>query len=307
MFFDIKKELLDTGQFIENEYLFKYLNHIQIKYDNDNDNYYKNKHHIIPYHILKLKGISITDKKYLKTLSISDHIIAHYYLFKCSKTNEERCANINTLNLLLNKKLNKKYFELLSDEELINLAKARDCLYSFIKETNSSKNQGKIYIHKDNICRKIFPADLAIWEKQGWKKGGLKFSEEHKAKLRKKKPMSEDAKKRLKGRGAGKIKINKDGKIKTIDPESVKKYLDLGWSKGGKKHTKEEKEHLSKIFKNRPISDEQKKQISSTLKGYVTMHKDDREAHVYPSKINEFLLLGWEYGRAPKIKEKLKK
>ena len=305
MFFDIEKELLKTCCYIKNKYFTKYLKHIQKKF-NKND-LYKNKHHIIPYHLLKLQGVKITDKKYLIELSISDHIIAHYYLFKCSSTNTERYANINSLNLLLNKKLNSNYFESLPESELIKLAKARDCLNSFIKETNSNKSKGKIYIHKENVCKKIFPQELSIWEAAGRTKGGLKFSEEHKEKLRKKKPMSEEAKKRLKGRGAGKIKVNKDGVLKTINVEDIQNYLNLGWSVGGRKHTKEEKEHLSKTLKGRKISNEQKKKISSTLKGYVTMHKDDREAHVYPSKINEFLLLGWEYGRAPKIKEKIKK
>lgn len=303
---DWKYELLKTQKYKENKYLDKYVELINKSESKSDEKMYKNNHHIIPFHLLKEKGISINDSLYLKSLKISNHVLAHYYLFKCSADKTEEHANINAINLLLNKIYTFNEIQKLTLKELKIIAKSRDLVTENIQEVNSFKNKGKIYINKEGKTKKIYPEELFFWLSKDWRKGGLPFSEEHKQKLRKKKPMSSEAKKRLKGRGAGKIVINLDGKYKHIYKEELNNYLNLGWKLGGRKHTDDEKNHLSNLNKGKHISEEHKYILKQKYKGYVTMYKDDLEKHVYQNEVQTYLNAGWNIGRCEKNKLKIK-
>ena len=300
---DVKLELIKTGVYEDNSFLSKYVD--LIKHNNEVESsaseYAFHKHHIIPNHILKNYLGELEEKDYIIPLKISDHVLAHYYLYMCSLTTSEKYANLNSLNILLNSHMKMLDLNNLTYEEILYIADARNCLKENLSVINGSKNKGKRYIHKDDISKKVYEEELEQYLSEGWIVGGLPFTEEHKAKLRKKKPMSDEGKAKLKGRGKGLIRIRKNGVVKIIDPKELPLYLQDGWEKGGRKHSDEEKSNLSNIFKGRIISEEQKKQISGTLKGYRNMTKDGVEAHVYPEDIQRFLEDGWVFGRAKKL------
>ena len=155
----VKEELLKTNLFQDNVYLDKYIQLISNPPQNVNG-LATHKHHTIPYHILRKQNISIYNKNYLVNLFISDHIKAHYFLFKCSKTPKEKYANIDALNILLNAHLSKQELDSLSEPDLALMAEARNCLESELAYISGAKNRGKRYLHKDNIQRKAYPEEI---------------------------------------------------------------------------------------------------------------------------------------------------
>ena len=302
---NVEEELLRTGLYEENSFFHMYLNLMTANKNTTYDlNQAKHNHHIIPNHILTTYTYEINEKDYIISLKVSDHVLAHYYLYKCSSVISEKYANLNSLNLLLNSHMKKVELDNLSQDEMLTIAEARNCLKENLRFVSGAKNLEKIYIHKDNVQKKIYKQYLDEYISKGWVKGGLPFTEEHKLKLRKTKKMSEEAKLRLKGRCKGFIKIKRNGVVKSINPKDLPTYLLQGWERGGRKHTEEEKQAASEKFKGRPISEEQKKQISQTLKGYRTLNKDGKEAHVYPQDIDAYLSDGWTFGRVKKNKIK---
>jgi len=77
--------LLETGLFIENQYIYKYADLIT---DNLNTEYIDKKtqqHHIIPQYCFEINGKQVDNSKSnLVNLLYKDHLIAHYYLACCS-------------------------------------------------------------------------------------------------------------------------------------------------------------------------------------------------------------------------------
>ena len=77
--------LLETGLFIENQYIYKYADLIT---DNLNTEYIAKKtqqHHIIPQYCFEINGKQVDNSKSnLVNLLYKDHLIAHYYLACCS-------------------------------------------------------------------------------------------------------------------------------------------------------------------------------------------------------------------------------
>lgn len=80
----LKQKLLDTGYFINNEWLEKYL---ALVVDVPVSFSYTEKHHVIPTSCSKLLGKRSADdsKSNLVNLTFVDHCRAHFYLYHCTK------------------------------------------------------------------------------------------------------------------------------------------------------------------------------------------------------------------------------
>ena len=79
------KEILLTFGCIENEYFIKYFELIENNLYTKYEKYKTNKHHILPRCYFKLANLPIDDSKSnLVYLSHVNHLLAHYYLYKCS-------------------------------------------------------------------------------------------------------------------------------------------------------------------------------------------------------------------------------
>ena len=81
---NLKQKLLDTGYFIDNEWLEKYLTlvvDVPVSFS------YTEKHHVIPASCSKLLGKRSADdsKSNLVNLTFVDHCRAHFYLYHCTK------------------------------------------------------------------------------------------------------------------------------------------------------------------------------------------------------------------------------
>ena len=102
---NLKETLLKLGIFDDNEYLDKY---VALVLNNKDRMYVKHKtnlHHIIPKYYFKYKNICIDNsKENLVNLLYKDHILAHFYLAKCSLIVEQKNKNILSIRFLLHGK-----------------------------------------------------------------------------------------------------------------------------------------------------------------------------------------------------------
>lgn len=91
---ELKQKLINTGYFIDNEYLDMYLDLIY-KHEID-PTHYSEKHHVIPVALYKLNNASCSRRKAEKLakadsdnfevlLLYKDHCFAHYLLYFCTK------------------------------------------------------------------------------------------------------------------------------------------------------------------------------------------------------------------------------
>lgn len=81
---EIKQALLDFGC-LQNEYFIKYFELIENNFKTKYEKFKTDKHHILPRCYFKLKGLPIDhSSSNLVYLSHIDHLLAHYYLYKCS-------------------------------------------------------------------------------------------------------------------------------------------------------------------------------------------------------------------------------
>lgn len=97
---NIKEKLLKLNYAINNEWLDKYCN--LVSNDNSTDKL-TNTHHIIPKHYYTENDIEVDNSsENLVKLSFSDHILAHYYLYKCSQSREHQRKNLSAIFCMLN-------------------------------------------------------------------------------------------------------------------------------------------------------------------------------------------------------------
>lgn len=83
---EIKIKLLATNYFIDNEYLDKYCELIELNKDTKRERPKTQSHHIIPVSYFKLSELPIDNSKENRVnLLYKDHILAHYYLCLCTK------------------------------------------------------------------------------------------------------------------------------------------------------------------------------------------------------------------------------
>lgn len=99
---DIKQKLLQTGEFVDNEYLDEYINLIKT----NKVNYIKGKtnaHHIIPKYYYRDNGLSIDNSiNNIVNLYYEHHILAHYYLAMCSTSKRNKARNALAIKFILN-------------------------------------------------------------------------------------------------------------------------------------------------------------------------------------------------------------
>ena len=101
MIMKLKKEILNTGYFIDKEWLDKYCELIE-KNKNTAKEKCTQKHHILQRAYYNLIKQPCNDsKENLVNLKYSDHILAHYYLCLCTKNQLEK-SNRTALFFMLN-------------------------------------------------------------------------------------------------------------------------------------------------------------------------------------------------------------
>ena len=101
----LKNNLLQTGIFINNEYLDKYVNLIINPNNNLDQAIIREIHHIIPVSYYKHYSLDINNAaSNLQELDIKNHVLAHYYLTLCSATDWFYYGNALCVSLLTKRK-----------------------------------------------------------------------------------------------------------------------------------------------------------------------------------------------------------
>lgn len=326
-----KDYLLKINLFLDNEYLEKYVNLINENEFTKKEKYYQ-AHHIIPKCCYKYahKNINNSDEN-LVNLKYSNHILAHFYLYKCAKDAIKPFLGNIAFKMLNEYKEIDKYTEL---EILLN-KDVYDDLYRQAVISNSGDNapfKGKTHskevrekISKKLKGRKQSPEAI---EKVRQSHIGSKHSEETKQK------MSASQKGR-------KVCHDENGKIHYYNPnlgetlpesciegyteehkkylgEQIKKYYSQHkpWNYGistpddirqkisesnkGKKRTQEWRKNISKALKGlkkRPHTPEELKRISEDSKNRVWINKGGECKFIKDFELEDYLNNGYKRGR----------
>ena len=100
---ELKRKLLETNVVIDNEYLINYLELIKQNMLTEPEKGKTQIHHILPKSYYKHFNIEVDNNSRNKVnLYLKDHILAHYYLYKCSACTWFKFANLCAVQYCLN-------------------------------------------------------------------------------------------------------------------------------------------------------------------------------------------------------------
>lgn len=83
---NLKETLLSLNGFVNNQYLDKYVQLVEMNVRTPNRKGKTNRHHIVPKAWFSINGVPVDNNPTnLVTLNYREHILAHYYLCLCTK------------------------------------------------------------------------------------------------------------------------------------------------------------------------------------------------------------------------------
>lgn len=278
---EIKQNILNTGVVCDDTYLDKYcvicasavVNKGKERDSEIGSSAIFNKHHIIPRSYFKRNKLSCDNSpSNIALLSLKNHILAHFYLYKCSSCDWFKYANLSALRYFLKYKNIENIFE--------------NDLNMYLDQMKSDY----AHLNSEHISKEKHPN----WGKKLPEETRKKISNSLKNSLafkksienRKGKPLSAETRKKISSSNKGKInrvfddkerlkqhyalleknkhkihiyKIDDKGVInsKFICPDKLEEYIELGYIKGniinsiklkGKIQTQQTKEKRSKTM-----------------------------------------------------------
>ena len=219
-----KKLLLDTVVFIDNEFLDLYVELINNNLNREHETYKTQKHHIIPKCYYKLLNLEVDNSKdNVVNLLYKDHVLAHYYIVKCSKESKFKYKNLCAIRYILRNRFVNESLESLIDnidyiQDIYEESKHINCLKEDTPQKISKSLKGRISIEKDGKFKYIDKNQLSKFANDGWKIGHNRHTE--------------DSKHRISKKNLGRIKINKNGVEKFVKEDAINVYLSDGWEYG---------------------------------------------------------------------------
>ena len=247
--------LIENNLLINNEYLFKYQSLILKNKGTKKEAFITQAHHIIPKAAFKLLNLEVDDSSANKVnLRYRDHLLAHYYLAKCS-VGQFKYGNILALKHIFGHKccdlseeellqqlpdLQMLYEEAMQQQALnTKVAKTGKTFSEEHKARISAANKGRIYIHNESQEKLISPDDFESYQALGFVKGRLhRPSAETKARMsasmRGISKCTDHARDVFSKKVLGSKWMNKDGIQKQVLPDKVQEYLAAGWVFGKK-------------------------------------------------------------------------
>lgn len=303
-----KEELLNLEIFIDNIYFQKYLELINKNISRSKEKHKTQRHHIIPRCYYKLNAkLCDNSTTNIVNLLYKDHVLAHYYLALCTKGNfkyymicslSHIIGNAGKFSDDPNLKNNLTYF--LEKQEHYQE------LYEFSCEYKAEKYKGR-KISAETINKRLETAR---------KNGSLKHSEETKAKMRhkhnmsgkKKKPMSEETKAKLrllatgrKNNRVGEVWVNNGKNQHYIKNEDLYEYLNNGYVKGKLKPNISEEGRkvlmeLGRKLGKKAKTPEQIAKIKEKLQKKIAITNEQQNKHVDKEDLEYYLNNGWRIG-----------
>lgn len=326
----LKTRLLNTGVFVDNEYLDKYIDVVATNALTSRTVYSMQRHHILPVAYFKKLQLPVDNSdSNLVLLAYKDHVLAHYYLTFCTVDwLRGKTASAFMLLTALTDYNNER--ELVLDlprlEELYQYGlqnRAESARIANLgKHTNN--HQGKIYMNDGyvNVC--ILPECAEELQEQGFVRGRLttdlarkNMSQWQQGKPKKGlqgKQKTPEHKAKLSDANIGRIYIvNSEGEEKSFhrDDKIVHDYLQTGnWTIGRKDMTLERKKSLSNALKGRvsprkgyKCSEEERQQLATRCLGRIWVHNDQHSKMIYIEELDTYLDQGYIRGRKPWTKK----
>lgn len=320
---ELKQNLINLKLVIDNEYLDKYC---YLILNNENTKHIKfttHKHHIIPRYYYKKHHLEIDNSsKNLVILYIKDHLLAHYYLFKCSYDNNIENINLHCLRHLL---ITHRDIANISDDNILKIIEEnKNYKYNFSEEHRrkisiaikgkiiSEETRRKISLsnkgrhHRKDVKEKISKKMKGIKKSKETRKNmskaqkGLKhkhLSEETRRKMslsrkgKKRKPCSEETKRKISIANKGRISPTKGIHHTDETKEKIKLALKNMKDPEGRK----QKIHLALYGKK--LTEEHKKNIGLGELGFKWINNGIINKKVKPEICEKLLLEGWQFGR----------
>lgn len=250
---ELKENLLKYDIFINNEYLDKYCNLININKETKKEKFKTQKHHIIPKCYYRYKKLEIDNSvQNLVNLQHKDHALAHYYLCLCISDKRLRHALISALIFITNSKL-----EQITEVDLIKFLPYYQTLCElrnkYRSELYKDKKKGPFteeHKQKLSLAHKGYKPSVLTKEKiskankgKHYHNIGRKWSEETKQKMSKSKKgksttwskgksRNNEIKAKLSESIKGRIRITNTFENKMVKREELSVYLKEGWKKG---------------------------------------------------------------------------
>lgn len=326
---NLKEKLLKTSSFIENEYLEKYIDLIVLNKNNEKIKFKTQCHHIVPRGYYRINCLDVDNSIDNKVnLLHKDHVLAHYYLSLCT-LGQLKHYNIASVIKSLNFRFFKiepdyekqfefilsldKYQDLIEElkienskkfigtkrpKELVNQIanKLKQVTHTEewnnkirkktlgrkvseqTKEKQRSIHIGKKAINKDGKMKYVYPDEISKYVIDGWSIGGIGHTSWKKGLTKNNDPRiksisekrighkwtQEQKNKRL---GSGNPMYNKH-----VSPETIEKIKQTKLKNG-----------------TNIVSEETKKKISNTLKGYIVVYnKNNICKHIRPEQLIEY-------------------
>ena len=265
---NLKQRLLETNLFIQNEFFEQYIN-IVLSDDVVSDDIIYHKHHIIPrcYFNKTNQAIDNSDNN-IVNLSYSNHILAHFYLYKCCQQiiKKEMCFSFFKLFYANRKKIGHEV-----SPEIDTVLQSVESLQSeynrFMSQHKKGKKgsiKGRISITDiDNNIKYIVPDELSYWESLGWKKGGKPLTEQHK-------------------------EINRQYMLNRVVSDETKAKLS---------NSKKGLPSPTKGRKGKSWSNDIRVKMNQILTDLKTLHKDGVEIRVKSDLVEQYQEDGWVLGR----------
>ncbi len=247
--------LIENNLLINNEYLFKYQTLILKNKGTKKEAFTTQVHHIIPKAAFKLLNLEVDDSTANKVnLIYQDHLLAHYYLAKCSVGQFKygnilalkhifghRCCEISEAELLQQLPDIQLLYEEAMQQQAINtkITKTGKTFSEEHKARISAANRGRIYIHNEMQEKLISPTDLESYQALGYVKGRLHHpSAETKARMsasmRGIRKCTDYAREVSSKKVLGSKWLNNNGVCKQVLPDKIQEYLNAGWVFGKK-------------------------------------------------------------------------
>lgn len=261
-----KEILINLAIVIDNEYLDKYIDLVNSCAENKPIKSKTQKHHIIPKSYFKKIGKEVDNSsENIVNLYHYQHILAHWYLFKCAKEDYFIYSNSYALLYML------RIHELPTEEEaIITLAVNYGEVYGEFCKQQSARYKGKPGPTKGR------KASLETRKKLSIAHIGQVQSAETKEKRRKtllrmyekgeiNRTVSEDTKNKLRESIKGRKWMNNGIQNKQVKPEDVERYQASGWV-FGIFLTSEQHNKRSELQRGRVYSDESRKRMSVAAK-----------------------------------------
>lgn len=314
------EKLKTLDLFDKQEFLEKYIDLIKSNLNNQPIKGQTQSHHIIPRGYYKILGIEVDNsKENLINLKYSDHILAHWYLYKASKKGPFKNSNLYALFYMLNTldvpedegilKLNiLNYGEIYSNFCLMQAERTKSL--NIGQKLAGRKDSKETRLRKSLAHKGIIPNEQA---RKNMGEAQKKAWEDPKRKEKCSRPRKITSEK-LKGRTPIYNPITEEGRLVYID--ELDTYLSDGWVRG---RSPSFGVKIRDSIKGREVSEETKLKMSKAHKGksnpwvstrFLGSHYKYMSNGVIAVKVfsldeeKQYLNQGFEYGTLKQVKER---